>query len=236
MCHKLDKYLYIDIYKLFMSNIVQNVWNFLDHNPCIKKNMENGLINTRALAKFLIHKKMTDATLDAVIGAIRRYPLSKHTETSTTANMMLKKIINLSTRSKLAEIYLTKDDEIQKIIPKLFDIIHYVQGDVLRIIQANKSIRLLIDNKNLVELLELFPKHKILDVDKNLAEINIHIHPEMQNTPGILAEISNELAINNINIVEVMTCPPEMLFFVRDDVLVKAYNVIHELCKPKNIS
>jgi aspartokinase len=55
----------------------------------------------------------------------------------------------------------------------------------------------------------------------------------MQSTPGILAMIANELAINTINIVEVMTCPPEMLFFVKKEDFQKASNVIHQLCQTR---
>jgi aspartokinase len=97
--------------------------------------------------------------------------------------------------------------------------------------QSNESIRLLIDEKNMENVIALFPKEKIITKEKNLAEINIYIHPQMQSTPGILAVIANELAINTINIIEVMTCPPEMLFFVKKEDFQKASNVIHQLCQ-----
>jgi predicted regulator of amino acid metabolism with ACT domain len=81
-------------------------------------------------------------------------------------------------------------------------------------------------------VLTLLPKNKIISKEMNLTEINIYIHPLMQKTPGILAVISNELSINGINIVEVMTCPPEMLFIVKKEDFQKASEVILELCQP----
>ena len=49
-----------------------------------------------------------------------------------------------------------------------------------------------------------------------------------------LAMLANELAINGINIVEVMTCPPEMLFIVKQEDFQKASDVIHHLCQSEN--
>ena len=139
--------------------------------------------------------------------------------------------INLFTRKKVAEIALKKDDEVQQLLPKLFGIIQYIQGDVLRIMQANESIRILIDEKNLENVTKIFPKNKIIATEKDLAEIDVYINPEMQGTPGILAVIANELAINGINIVEVMTCPPEMLFILKGEDLLHAHDVLNKLCQ-----
>jgi len=214
-----------------MTNIVHEVWKILDNSPSIRREMGRGLINSSALARYLIKEKKVDATLDAIISAIRRYELDKHNEIFTKAYKLLGKTINISTKSNLAEIALIKDDEVQRIIPKLFSIIQYVRGDVLRVMQANESIRLLIDEKNMENVIALFSKEKIITKEKNLAEIDIYIHPQMQSTPGILAMIANELAIHAINIVEIMTCPPEMLFFVKKEDFQKASNVIHQLCQ-----
>lgn len=214
-----------------MTNIVHEVWKILDNNPSIRREMTRGLINTSALARYIINEKKVDATLDAVISAIRRYKFDSHDDVFNTAYKMLGQAVNLSTKSNLAEISLVKDDDVQQLLPKLFNIIKYVRGDVLRVTQANESIRLLIDEKNMERVLALFPKHKIITKEKNLAEINIYIHPKMQTTPGILATIANELTINGINIVEFMTCPPEMICVVKKDDLLKASNVLYQLCK-----
>jgi len=216
-----------------MSNIVHQVWKILDNNPDIKRNMKQGLINTSALARHLIQQKKIDATMDAVISAIRRYEIDKHDDIFTNAYKLLGQTINVSTKSNLAEVALTKDDEVQKILPKLFEIIQYIRGDILRVMQANESLRLLIDEKNYENVVELFPKNKILNSEKNLAEINIYIHPKMQKTPGILSTIANELAINEINIVEFMTCPPEMLIILNKNDLSRASEIFYQLCDSK---
>lgn len=213
-----------------MTNIVHEVWKILDNNPSIRREMNRDLINISALARYIINEKKIEATLDAVISAIRRYKLELHEDVFDNAYRMLSKTVNISTKSSLAEISLIKDDEVQEILPRLFSIIKYIYGDILRVSQANESIRLLIDEKNMDKVIDLFPKNKIISKEKGLAEINIYIHPKMQTTPGILAAIANELAINDINIVEFMTCPPEMICVVKKDDLIRASNVLYQLC------
>ena len=216
-----------------MSNITHEVWKIIDNSPSIRKNISLGLVNTSALARYIIKDKKLNASLDAVIVAIRRYGVTKHDEIFNKAQKMFGLTINISTKSNLAEVSLIKDTDVQKLLPKLFSFINYVQGDVLRVTQANKSIRLLIDEKDLEKVLELFPKDKIISQINDLAEINIHIHPDMQKTPGILALLANELALNNINLVEFITCPPEMLCIVKKEDLVRASGILYQLADEK---
>jgi aspartokinase len=214
-----------------MTNITHEVLKVLDNNPSIRRCMSHGLINTTALAKYIIKEKNIDASLDAVSSAIRRYKLEKYNETFDTANKIVS-FGELSTKSKLANIAVIKDTEIQELLPKLFSIIKFNRGDALRIIQADEAIKILVNEKNLEKVKDLLPKRKIIKIDRNLAELNIHLHPEAVRTPGIIAVISNELALNNINVMEFMSCVPEMLWFVKEKDILKAHNVMFNLCGP----
>ncbi|KYK28554.1 hypothetical protein AYK20_07075 [Thermoplasmatales archaeon SG8-52-1] len=214
-----------------MTNITHEVLKTLDNNPSIRRCMSQGLINTTALAKYIIKEKNIDATLDAVSSAIRRYKLDKYDEIFDVANRLVT-FGEISTKSKLANIAVIKDSEVQELLPKLFSIIQFNRGDALRIIQADEAIKILVNEKNLDKVKELLPKKKIIKIDRNLAELNIHLHPEAVKTPGIIAIISNELALNNINVMEFMSCVPEMLWFVKEKDILKAHNVMFRLCGP----
>ena len=214
-----------------MTNITHYVWKMLDNSPSIRRCMSQGLINTTALAKYIIKEKKIDGTLDAVSSAIRRYKFDRYDEIFDTANKIVS-FGELSSRSKLANIAVIKDAEIQELLPRIFSIIQYNRGDVLRIIQADEAIKILVNEKNLEKVKDLFPKKKIIKIDRNLAEINMHLHPEAVKTPGIIAVISNELAMNGVNVMESMSCVPEMLWFVKEKDVLKAYNVMYQLCGP----
>ena len=214
-----------------MTNIVHNVWKMLDSSPSIRRCMSQGLINTTALARYIIEKKGIDSTLDAVSSAIRRYQFDTYDELFSTANNIVS-LGSISTKSKLANISFIKDSEVEELLPKLFSVIQFHRGDVLRIIQADEAIKILVNEKNLETVENLFPKKKIIKIDRNLAELNMHLHPEAVNTPGIIAVISNELSINGVNVMEMMSCVPELLWFVDEKDVLKAYNVLYQLCQP----
>jgi aspartokinase len=217
------------------NDLPDTIHKILDQNPAIRVNMSRGLINIRALAKYIIKERKIDASLDAVVSAIRRYKIDSYNHIFENALNLIKKSLSISTMSSLAIITATKDDEIQKLLPKLFSIIRYSQGNVLRIIQANESIKIIIDEKNLEKIIELFPPESIQDIEKHLAEINLRVHSDAKYTLGVSAIISNELAINGVNIIETMSCFPEALWFIDEKNLLKAYNALDRLRKQDSI-
>ena len=212
-----------------MPNIVHNVWKTLDNSPSIRRCMSRGLINNTALARYLITDKKINGNLDAVSSAIRRYKLDKYDEIFDRVDKIVS-FGELSTRSRLANIAVIKDAEVQELLPRLFSIIQFNRGDVLRIIQADEAIKILVNEKNLEKVKDILPKKKIIKIDQNLAELNINLHPDAIKTPVITAAISTEFAMDNINIMEFMSCVPELLFFVKEKDILKAYNALYQLC------
>ena len=123
--------------------------------------------------------------------------------------------------------------EAQETLPRLFSLINFERGETLRIVEGEESIKVLVDEKNLKKVLDLLPKRIIIKIQEDLAEVNIHLHPEAVNTPGIVLVISTELMLNSVNIYEIMSCVPEMLVFVEEKDLMKAYQTLFELCHKK---
>lgn len=213
-----------------MTNVTNEVWKILDESPCIRRTMRLGLIKTRALAKYLITERMTiDASLDAVISAIRRYDFGHWDRVFKKARETIPMTNTISTKGRLANLALSKDAEIQGSLPEVFSIIHYNQGDVLRITQADESINILMDEKNLEKIKMLFPENKIIGLDRNLAEININLPPDARDIPGVIAVIAIELAINNINVMHIMGCGMEIVWFVEEKDITKTYRVLQQL-------
>lgn len=212
-----------------MTNLTREIEKALDRNPCLQKCFSNNLINNRALAKFLIKEYGIKATIDATISALRRYEPDGHEKFYMNAYKTIGKIITISTRSKLVSISVIKDSEIQQMLSQLFSIIHYNRGEVLRIVQADESINIIFDEKNYESIEQILPHDKMKVIDKNLAEINVHQHPDTKYTPGIMAIISNDLAMNNINIIGTISCFPEWIWIVEEKDLLNAYDVIHRL-------
>ena len=210
------------------EDVVGKIQKIIDSHPTIRNDMSYGLINVRKLAKYIIKEYRVNASLDAVISAIRRYDPGPAILIYENAQKMITRATTMSTRNPIVSIDMSKDPKIQQLLPQLFSIIHYQRGEILRIFQAEESIKILIDQKNLEKIKKIIPKDKIIEITTNLAEINIHMDRRVKYTPGTTAVIANALAMNNINIRELMSCGFESIWYIEEKNLVAAYRVIHQ--------
>lgn len=212
-----------------MTQIQSKVHEFIDKNIDVRRAVCNDIVSIRKLARYISDKLKLDKD-DAIISAIRRYEIKDKSDVYEQARKIVKKT-KISTKSDIVSIGIEKDDDAQAILPKLFKEINYNRGDVLRIIQAQESIKIVIDKKNIDLILKIIPKENIILIEKGLAEINLRLDPDAVNTPGIISVIFSELMINDINIMETMSCVPEMLLFVKEKDLLKCYSILFELIK-----
>ncbi len=215
-----------------MANITKEVWKYLDIDPILRKGLERGIVNKRALAIYIQKKARLDAPPNALISAIRRY------ETDMPRGAFSKALdvigfAKMSSKNHIASLTVEKDTEIGKRLPKLFSLVNFNKNEVLRIAQANEAIKIILDEKNLKKAKEILAPHKINQIDKGLAEINLHLDERAWETPGIIAVLTNELTIHNVSIMEIMSCIPEIVIVFKEKDLMNAYNVVYGLTKSK---
>ncbi|MEK6983783.1 MAG: hypothetical protein AABX33_04375, partial [Nanoarchaeota archaeon] len=137
--------------------------------------------------------------------------------------------VGVKTRGNVVDICLKKSKRIFEQLNKINLIVDIEKGEVIRIIQAEESIRVILDEKNLDKFFEFISKNDCTSIEKNLAEINLHFAIEASKTKGIISLISSSLNAEDINIVEIISCAPELLVFIKKEDLIKALNVINNL-------
>ena len=122
-----------------------------------------------------------------------------------------------------------RDSRILELLPKVFPLIEISRGDVMRLSEGKESIKLLVDEKNFEKVSNVFPKDKVIGAIKNLSELSIHFGPGSSETVGVLATLMNELAVNNIRIIESIGCLPEFMIFVDTKDILKAHEIMIRL-------
>ncbi len=212
-----------------MTNISRDVQRILDHDTAIRRDLGRGLINKRALAVYMQKQLQLRESVDAIISGIRRYEAELKEEEHFAKARSLIKNARISTRTEIAIIAFVKDADVQGLLPKLFSLIHYERGEVIRIIQAEESIKVIVDEKNVAKVVEMFQRGKVLKIEHKLAELNMRLTEISAKVPGVLAILDTELANNNINIVETCSCVPELLWFLDQKDLLKAHKAFLEL-------
>lgn len=211
------------------QNISNKVNSFLDNDFIVRKSLSKGIVSFRALSRHIIKKlELKEKNLDAVISAIRRYKRDKKEEIDDKLEKLFSKI-SIKTRSDIVDIRVQKNKKSVEKISKLNYAVDVEKGEVIRIIQAEQSITIIIDNKNFEKFSSIFSKDDIVSLDKNLVEVNLQFTEEAQNVKGIVALVTSSLNAEGINIVEIMSSAPELLIILKKEDLLKVLNVVNNL-------
>jgi len=213
-----------------MTNITQGVWKIINADASIRRDLSRKIINKLALANYISKKMKIKAPINAIVSAIRRY--EEENPVRDVFNQALDVISNstMSSKNGIVSLTLEKDDEVERLLPKLFSLVEIGKNNVMRIIQADQSVKVVIDKKNLKKAKKIIPAGKIKRVGADLAEVTVHLDGRSWSTPGVAEVLTSELSMSNINIVEIMSCIPEIILFFKEKDLMKAYNVLYGLC------
>ena len=212
-----------------MTQISGQVKSFLDNDFIIRRCLFSNIISLRALSRHIIRElELKEGNLDAVISAIRRYKKAEKEIADAKTKKMFSKIA-VKTKSNIVDIRVQKNKRSVENISRLNSIIDIEKGEIIRIIQAEQSITIIIDDKNLDKFNDIFNKKDIISLDKNLVEVNLQFTEEAQNVKGIVALVTSSLNAEEINIVEIMSSAPELLIIIKKEDLLKMLNVVDKL-------
>ncbi|MBU4245748.1 MAG: hypothetical protein ABIF85_00170 [Nanoarchaeota archaeon] len=214
------------------KNITTQIWKYISNDASIKKLLHSGLINNRALAKKAMRDLGLRTSTETIVSAIRRYDdwENKTEETYKKARELLKKS-TFSSKSNIACITLKKDIEIRNILPHIFSGVDFSKGEVLRIVQGELFVKVIVDEHNLAKIIEIIPENFIVKTTKGLAELNVIFDGEAENTPGLVSVVTNELSSNNVNMQEVLTCVPELIILVKEKDFLNGVKILYGLIK-----
>lgn len=209
-----------------MSQIEQDFRRFLSKNPEIEKSYATGLINRRSLARHLIKEGIAKSNqLEAVIAMLRRYKFS----TISKSNAELFKNFKINIKDKILILDFEKNKELFKNLQKLISHTDYDKGDTLKIVIGSSSIKVFIDLEKEKDVKELFKEFKLKNRYENISEMSLFFPENAQGIKGILSTITRELAINDITITEFLTATPELLIYINEEYVLKAYEILKRL-------
>ena len=159
---------------------------------------------------------------------IRRYKRTEKDEADKTLKKLFLKIA-VKTRSDIADLRVSKNKRSVDSISKLNSVVDIEKGEIIRVIQAEQSITIILDDKNMEKFYNIFNKNDVISIDKKLVEINLQFTEEAQDIKGIVALVASSLNSEGVNLVEIMSCAPELLIIVKKDDLLKSLSVINNL-------
>jgi aspartokinase len=156
-----------------------------------------GLINQRALARYIQVSMHERYSFEAILSAVRRYPIK---ESAARQRSVGKMILKLSMKNKVVEVSVRNRPEIQLALARLAGEMNYAAGETFWLVSTPEEVTVTIDSKNEEKLNSKFAKREVVGRLGNLAEIVI-VMSDITKTPGVMSAITTQLAVNNVNIV-----------------------------------
>src|SRR3989344_3609150 len=212
------------------ENTRELVWRFIDTDISLKKDLSRKIINVRSLANHIIDSQKISASLDAVISAIRRYNLdTKKHEDAGSIHSVLKQA-RVAIKTKMSSLLLKRTDFVKTKLGRPDKLMDFQGHDVIRVLEGSEALTLVFDQKNFEKIKSAFPKEVILEENRKVGMVEIEYPRILKKTPGVFSIIYNELAENEISIIDALISSNEHILLIEEDKLTRAFELIQKLC------
>jgi len=198
----------------------------------VMKGLQRGIVNSRALARFIQETAGPESTLDAILGIIRRYPLGNENEGDLH---QVFKGCELALRDKMGDLAVENGPDIMKRIAEFASTIRTTRGKTLRVMVGLQSIRVIADQKTLESFRQTLRPKEIISYSSDLTEISVLLPPEAVATKGIIARIPTELAMNDVNLVGIMCNAPEDIVLIAEKDAPRALQALQRVLKEESV-
>ncbi len=212
------------------ENIREFVWKIIETDISIKKDLSRGIINNRALAKYIIDKYKLRISLDSIISALRRYQISPLKKENIGDVYSLLKRAKIKTLTKMASLSLKKNEHVTQKIADILPGVNFETGETLRVIEGAKLFKLISDKITYSKIYEEFGKNNIIETNKNIAMIEMTYPDILKKTPAVFSTISTELGENDISIIDALICSNEHIIIVDEKDILRAFEIVFRLC------
>lgn len=209
-----------------MAVIRHRIEHIIETDPVIKKGLQRGIINSRALVRFMQETNKVDGSTESILGVIRRYPLG-HDRESFPSHVFAD--CEITMRTKVGDLSLENGTDVMQRIAEFARTVKTTRGENLRVIVGHKAVRIIADQKALGRFRQTLRDQEVLRYEANLVEISLLFPPEAEETKGVYAKIVTELTLNDVNIVGINCCSPESILLIAEKDGPRAFSVLHQL-------
>ena len=136
-------------------------------------------------------------------------------------------------KDKIAILDYKKDKTLMQKLQKIISHADYDKGETLKIVIGSLNIKVFIDQKKQDLLKEFLEDYTLTHTEKNMSEISIIFPEETKKIKGTLSLVTKEFVLNDITISECLTASPELLIYVKEAYVLKAYEILRRLQQGK---
>ena len=169
----------------------------IERDGSIKIGLSRGLINARALARYIQVATREQHSFEAIVSSIRRYPLKESIDKYQAVGRFVQKI---ALKNKMVHVLIENSPGVPTTLARFSEKVNYANGETFHSVTGYEAISVVIDSKNLSKLLAAIPKSSTLKVEDELAQLVVTLSDEADRWIGVNAVLTAQLAMNDIDI------------------------------------
>jgi len=204
------------------------VREFIERDGVLKNGLARGLINARALARHIQTETKERYSFEAILSAIRRYPIKVSAAKYREAGRLISRI---TLKNKITLVTIRNSPELPSIMAEFSKEIDYGRGETLRVISGPESVCVVIDSNKLDKLMARIPKKDIVKTLGDLSEILLMLDEAALRIPGVAAALTTEFSINGINLLASAAPPTWHVYMVEEKDALNAYRALERLSR-----
>lgn len=205
-------------------SIARAVRAWIDARPVVTEALRLGIANHSAIAR-KIAEEIGSEHPEAIVAACRRYPLGRdHEYREKTVRRILGKS-RIETRSKVATITVDQGGDVLR---RLGDVVENIldENAICRLIQVSRGTVIVIDEDSIPRFTRKLKESQIISIRRGLVELAVTSPESIEETPGLLARLTNVLSTRGINIVQAMSCYTDTIFVLERDDMSEAIDAL----------
>jgi aspartokinase len=209
-------------------NLSEATRRALGKYPYIDRYMAMGIVNYRGLAREIsgeLTKQLgVEPNIQSIVTALRRMPQKKRrTKASGLEKILATSIVNLKYDMAAATVSVGQS-RVQNAIKQIL-----TEGTYI-LLQGMESLTIVADAAS-IEGFRQALETDILELYTDLAIVVVKSPGEITRTPGVLAHLANILALEQINVVEMMSSHAETAFIMAEKDALRTVEVLRREIK-----
>jgi hypothetical protein len=212
-----------------VAAVRRSIERIIESDPTIRTGLQRGIINSRALSRYILENCAVDSTPDAVLGILRRYPLDPLDGLREDGNGLGLKDCNISMRGGIAYLTLENAPDIMKRVAEFTSTIRSTKGENFRVIVGSDSVRLIAGQDALDKFKQSFRPKEIVKYTPELAEICLLLPFGTERLGEIATAITAQLTLNRISLAGILVCPPEDIIIVPEIDAPRTFEALQQL-------
>lgn len=206
------------------ESIAERTRAYIDAHPSVKDCISKDLINYSSLAR-LIMKDLGIKNEEAVMIACRRYAVKLAKSDHERDILRILASSRLEVKTKISIVTAKNDwtvlQRLEAVFQKLIN-----EKAIMQIIQGAQAITVIADEKLKNEVVNAVGRENVLKVRQDLVEITVKSPERIVETSGVFAFLAANLAENNVNVVETVSCFTDSIFIVNEADMIYAYSIL----------